>query len=305
MIELGNADVFISNFERYGRKIQRIPLTYFDGRKVNLLMSKCGRRWICLPYLSEGVVETQNVEVENPPFALFESEDGNLCSTNNSRWEIRDRRAYSNHLYNAKVNFHFSIRDLDTPLLDVYPSNVKRKVKKAISNGLELKSGGRQYLNHFYKIYSRRMHTIGVCPCGKRYIKQRLKGDDYWLFVVYHGNKPVGVASLMKNSPLYMENEFFATDSDFNHLYTSYMLHYGMMSFAKEHQADYSLGRSTFDSSVYQYKQHFKAEQHQLFWSHSHRTTNIRNRKFLYTLWRLLPYRIMLLIAPFVYRRVF
>jgi hypothetical protein len=102
-----------------------------------------------------------------------------------------------------------------------------------------------------------------------------------------------------------MENEFFATDSSFNHLYCSYLLHFAMMKFANQHQADYCLGRSASTGSVYDYKHHFKAEQYQLFWSYSHRTTNIRNRKYLYKLWRLLPYPLMLRIAPFVYSRIY
>jgi hypothetical protein len=305
MIKLTNADSFIRKFEIYGRKISRIPLTYFNGRKVNILMCKCGRRWICLPMMSEGVLETEGLEISNPPFALFESEDGNICATRNVRWEIRDTRVCSNFIYSEKVNFRIKLKDLETPLINIFPSNIRRKTRKASSNGLILKSGGKQYLKHFYRIYSHRMHTIGACPCGKSYIRKRLICGDYTLFIVYYQNKPIGAASLMRHNAEIMENEFFATATEFNHLYPSYLLHYGMMKFAMDNNCDYLLGRSTYESSVYEYKQHFKAEQYYLFWSYSHRTRNIRNIGFLKKLWKALPYRLMLFISPFVYQRIY
>ncbi|MDR1006250.1 MAG: hypothetical protein LBL74_05240 [Bacteroidales bacterium] len=305
MIELASADAFIKKFEIYGRKVTRIPLTYFSGSKVNLLMSKCGCRWICLPYMSEGVLETQGEEPLNPPFALFESEDGNLCATANVKWEIRDTRAYSNFLYTQKVNFRLPLCGLQTPVLDFFSPNVRRKIKKAENNGLIVKFGGKQYLNHFYKVYSRRMHAIGVPPVSKTYLRKRLICGDYWLFIVYNGKTPIGAASLMRNKEGLMENEFFATDSKSNHFYTSYLLHYSMMQFAHDEHCDYSLGRSTYESSVYYYKMHFKAEQYQLYWSFSYKHKNIRNYKILYRLWKLLPYRFVQWLSPFVYRFIY
>ncbi|MDR1725810.1 MAG: aminoacyltransferase [Bacteroidales bacterium] len=305
MIELQNADEFIRKFERYGKKIHRIPLTFYNGRKVNLLMSKCGFRWLSLPYMSEGVLETDGIEIPNPFFSMYETEDGNICTTRNVRWEIRDRRAFSNFLYKDKINFCFNLKDANRTIFDFYPSNIRRKVRKALNNELVLKSGGRQYIKHFYKVYSRRMYEIGVCPAGRKYIRKRLACGDYTLFVVYYKNKPVGAASLMQNAPNIMENEFFATDSKFNNLYTSYLLHFGMMTCAKDANCDYLLGRSTYESSVYNYKLHFKAQQYQLFWSYSYRIKNIRDNRFFYRLWKILPYRVMLRIAPYVHRLIY
>ncbi|MDR1847342.1 MAG: hypothetical protein LBR17_04410 [Bacteroidales bacterium] len=305
MIEIKDASNFIVNYEHYAKKVYRIPLTYFDGRQVNILMCKCGYRWIALPYMSIGIMETQGEPVKNPPFTLFESEEGNLCATANVRWEIRDTKAYSNFLYSDKVNYTIHLRDLTIPLIDSYPPNVRHKIRKAYNNGLIVKQGGESLVNHFYKVYSSRMFEIGICPASKYYIRKRIQNGDYFLFVIYKDNKPVGAASLQHTVMHFMENEFFATDTEYNCLYTSYLLHYAMMQFAQSKDSDYSLGRSTYDSSVHHYKQHFKAETHKLYWSFSHRTKNIRNNKFLYSLWRLLPYRLVLLLAPFVSRRIY
>ena len=42
MIELTRCDDFIERFEQlHGLKVHKVPLEYFDGRRVLLLMCKC------------------------------------------------------------------------------------------------------------------------------------------------------------------------------------------------------------------------------------------------------------------------
>jgi lipid II:glycine glycyltransferase (peptidoglycan interpeptide bridge formation enzyme) len=306
MIELANADKFIEMFEAYGKKVARVPLTYFSGRKVNLLMSKCGRRWICLPYLSEGVMETNPQNTGKYPFALFESEESNIYATRNVHWEIRDTKAYSNYIYCDKRNFKIDISDHSLALLDLYSPNVRRKIKKAIASGITVKQGGKELLNHFYRVYSRRMFQLGTCPCGRRFIQKRLSSGNYKLFVEYLNGKPIGAASLARNHPQIMENEFFSTQREYHQLYTSYILHFAMMGFARDaNMSSYLLGRSTLGSSVYDYKKHFKAEEIRLFWSYSHKTKNIRNLKFLFKIWKAIPNPIIRILSGSIYRRIY
>lgn len=95
MIELSCAADFIKAFENtYFLKVYKIPLTFFNGREVLLLMCRCPGRWIALPYFSEAYIQT-NVDPDekgHAPFVFVESEDGNIFCTRNIRWEIRDRK---------------------------------------------------------------------------------------------------------------------------------------------------------------------------------------------------------------------
>lgn len=167
MIELFRADDFIKNFEkRFSKRVYKIPLNYADGRSVLLLMCKCSRRWVALPYCSEAYVQTDMGGFsETPPFTFVESSDGNLFCTKHIRWQIRDTRAWSNNVYAEKLNFSIALTD-DNPM-NLLSSNIRRKIHKAYSLGVEVKSSGKKLIADFHKVYSRRMFELGS-PCASK-----------------------------------------------------------------------------------------------------------------------------------------
>ncbi len=233
---------------------------------------------------------------------FVESQDGNLFCTKKIRWQIRDTRAYSNHIYADKLNFRINLK-AEQPIGN---SNTRRKINKAKSAGLYVKSGGAELLKDFYKVYSKRMYELGTLACGKKLIKQSLKQNDCKLFVAYINKKPIGAASLQIQPDQSCENDLFATDMQYKHLYTSYLLHDAMISYSQKLGLEsYWLGRSTRGSSVHLYKKHFHPEEVNLYWSNSHPTKNIRDNKLLKKIWRLLPFPIANLLGPFANRFVY
>lgn len=304
MIELSLADNFIKNFERlHSLKVYKIPLELFNGKRVLLLMCKCSGVWIDLPYCSQGYVQTDLSSFNaKAPFMFVESQDGNLFCTKKIRWQLRDTRAYSNHIYADKLNFRINLK-ADQPISN---SNTRRKINKAKSAGIHIKSGGAELLKDFYKVYSKRMYELGSPVCGKKIIKQSLKQDDYRLFVAYLNKKPIGAATFCIQSDKDCENVLFATDMQYKHLYTSYLLHDAMISYAKKLDLEsYWLGRSTRGSSVHIFKKHFHPEEENLYWSNSHNVKNIRDNKLLKKIWRQLPLPIANLLGPFANRFVY
>lgn len=306
MIELVCADKFIKEFEKIHKlKVHKIPLNYFDGRSVLLLMCKCGNTWIALPHCSEGYVQIENSPSENPPlFSFVETQDGNLLCTKNIRWQIRDTRAYSSNVYADKLNFKITLKqDL---MNQVFTSNVRRKIRKAHSLGIEVKTTGKKLIDHFYKVYSKRMFELGSPFATRDEIKKGLKLKKLTIFVAYLNNKPIGAATLFKRDETSFENALFATETKYNHCYTTYALHYAMMQYSLQSGAkSYYLGRSTRQSSVHEYKRHFNPEEIALYWSSSHKTKNIRDKKILKKLWRLLPFGVSKLIGGFFYKRIY
>ena len=140
----------------------------------------------------------------------------------------------------------------------------------------------------------------------KKLIRKKLSVNITQLFVAYKDNKPIGSATLDKLTPDYLENTYFATLSKFNPLYPSYALHNAMINYSKLNKASiYSLGRCTKGSSVYNYKKHWKAQETQLYWSHNTKFKSIRNNKWLFTIWKHLPYPLTILIGGLITRRVF
>ena len=152
MIEIVCADKFIQEFERLHKlKVHKIPLDYFNGRRVLLLMCKCGRNWIALPHCSEAYVQTDLKDYkEQALFRFVETQDGNLLCTKNIHWEIRDIRAYSSNVYADKLNFKIELQD---NLMSMFTSNVRRKIRKSQSLGIEIRTSGKKLIKYFYAFY--------------------------------------------------------------------------------------------------------------------------------------------------------
>ncbi|MBO7277861.1 MAG: hypothetical protein J6U84_07875 [Bacteroidales bacterium] len=305
MIELVCADKFINEFERIHKlKVHKIPLEYFDGRSVLLLMCKCGNTWIALPHCNEAYVQTDLTNYNaNPLFRFVESQDGNLLCTKNIRWEIRDTRAYSANIYADKINFRI---DLQEDLMSLFTSNVRRKIRKSQLLGIEVRTSGKKLIDDFYKVYSRRMFELGSPFSGKDRIKKLLKTKTGKIFVAYLDNTPIGAATLSKRDESSFENGLFATEKKYNHYYTTYALHYAMMQYSLQEGAkSYYLGRSTRHSTVHEYKRHFRPQEIQLYWNYSHPKKNIRDNKILKKLWRLLPFNLSKELGKYFFERIY
>jgi hypothetical protein len=308
MIEFSNADEFITRFEKvYNKKIYRIPYTKKTGERVTMLMCYCSKRWISLPFLSLGVIENKITDKLLAPFQLFETEEGNIISTiKNQKWEIRDTSAHSHFLYADKLFIKIDLTKQNN-ILDLFNSNIKRKIHKSQKDNIKVKYGtNNKLINQFYQAYTHRMKEISVAPSGKKIIKRQVMAGSCTVFVAYLNNKIVGGATLIKETEDFYRNDLFSTLSIYNKHYVSYALHFAMMCFVKEDQGKiYSLGRSTRGSSVHNYKRHFKGEEIPLYWSYSYKTRNIRDNKLLYKLWKLLPYKLTKIIGPIVSKRVY
>ena len=245
MIELVCADSFIKTFEKlHNLKVHKIPLEYSNGRRVVLLMCKCGRKWIALPHCSEAYVQTDLSSFNQQPlFSFVQTSDGNLLCTKDIKWEIRDRVAFSSNVYADKLNFKI---DLKEDLMSLFSSNVRRKIRKAKSIGIEIKTTGRHLIRDFYKVYSKRMFELGSPFCSKADVKKILKLKTGKIFVAYLNNQAIGAATLIRRDEKSFENALFATERNFNHFYTSYAVHYEMMKFSLQEKAEiYYLGIST------------------------------------------------------------
>lgn len=289
MIELEDASEFIENFEKTTkRKVYRFPFSLNNNQEVAILMVKCGIKYISLPYLSQGIIETKPKKFDSLIFP--------------KKWEIRDIKPYSKHSYNDKVNFEISLQDGYK-----YTSNIRRKIRKSKEHKLEVVNGkSEELINDFYLVYTKRMHQIGVPPRSKSHIRKSINNNKTLLFVAYKDNQPIGSASLQKISDTYYENILFASLSDYMHFYTSYALHNSMIEYSKANNASiYSFGRSTKNSSVYMFKKHFKAHEIPLYWSFSNKTKSLRNNKWFFNLWKLLPYDITTKLGEAIHKRIY
>lgn len=311
MIELQDATEFIHKYELlHSKKVIRIPYTTKEGQRKTMLMVKCRRNYVSMPYMSVGVLENKITQRAGAKFMLFETEEGNIISTSNKRWEIRDTSAHSNNIYSDKL-FLWQNLTIASDLMHIYTSNVRRKIRKAVKDGIEVKHGtSKALIRDFYKVYCHRMQEIRVAAESKQVIYKSVKLGITEVFVAYLKKDkkllPIGAATLDIVTEDVYANGLFSSLSAFNHHYVSYILHYKMMTYSKEKGAIYySFGRCTIQSSVHKYKKHFKAEEIPLYWSYSYKFKQIRNNKKLYNLYRKLPAWLTKIIDPIIARHIY
>ncbi|MCF0210816.1 MAG: GNAT family N-acetyltransferase [Bacteroidales bacterium] len=302
MIELNNADNFITCYEKTHRiKIQRIPFTSSKDERKSILMCHIGKKWVSLPYLSIGVMETKPTDIDSAPFQIFESEEGNYISTSRQDWEIRDTVAHSQYIYSQKV---FPTIKLNYEnLWNCFSSNVKRKIRKAQKNGIEIIFGkDKSFVKRFHRVYSQRMAELGTFSFPKKAIQRRANAGYSIIFLALKDGIVIGGATLTDYMNGTFVNELFATSKDYNKYYTSYLLHYAMMCYAQENKAKYySLGRCTKNSSLHKYKKHWQGEDITLFWSFSKKQRNIRE----YNFHKHLPKRLIRWASPWLSKWIY
>ena len=293
MFVLEDANDFIDYYEKaFGLKIIKIEYQY-KRENVGLLCVKKGNRAVSLPHLSYGAIETN---CQTPIPNKFKG------------IEIRDTIPHNQKTYNQKVVFETNLNSYDFQL----PKNVLRKINKAIKNNIEVKElrewdknnkSAVELLNDFHKVYSFRMHKIGVPALSKKQIINRMETKHYSLFIAYYYGKAIGGASLNKITNRSYENELIATNTEYNKLYTSYILHNTMINSSKQEDCEvYSMGRSTRDSNVYYYKKHWGFNEINLFWSNNKRDENTKLKSLLPKIWRLLPINLAKLIGPIIHK---
>lgn len=180
--------------------------------------------------------------------------------------------------------------------------NVRRKIRKCASNGIEIRTGKSELLSDFYGIYSRNMHSLGSPALPRRWfaaLLEKYRNGQIAISCAYLHGKPIGSACMLEYNGFY-EACWFSTLKKHNSLYTSYGLYWEMIRIASEQDGKYfSFGRSTAQGGVHQYKQQWGGIDIPLVWNYSHpQGRNIRSFKILTKLWKLLPYSVARIIGP-------
>ncbi|NQU33719.1 MAG: GNAT family N-acetyltransferase [Bacteroidetes bacterium] len=159
-------------------------------------------------------------------------------------------------------------------------SNLRRKINKA-NNELVVKIDNEELLGDFHKVYTENISQLGSLTYGLGFFRDLVscfKEDNNTLFVAYLNDKPIGSAMLVSYGN-YFENLYFATTKKLRNTYVSDFLHWEMIKYSvnkiKESgkkfssESIYSFGRSTIDSGVYSYKNHWPVENQQvIIWNY-------------------------------------
>ena len=184
--------------------------------------------------------------------------------------------------------------------------NLRRKINKSKQSKFIIKTGKSELLDDFYKVYTNNIKQLKSLNYSKKFFSDIV---DNWVgdwstekmskdifFVAYSNEKPVAAAMLLSYQG-FNENVFFSTLSKYRKEYISDLLHWEMITYCIGQKKDielnnsrksiYSFGRSTIDSGVYTYKNHWPVTNYPLY-IHSN-YSDIRKKGWLLDVWGKLP----------------
>lgn len=262
---------------------------------------------VSLPHFSYGCVICENKhESYNNKFLQqlkFELDNYSI-----NKYEIRSFFKLSENVYTDKVISFINLNDYNTVFFG-FKSNLRRKIRKSVKNGLIIKHGKTELLNDFYKVLCENFHRLGSPVLPIAFFRNLLTDYKYGnslIWVIYFNEKPIG-SSFMLSYYGYFENIWLASLKKYNHLYTSYLLNWSMIKYACDNNGDiFSFGRSSLNSGVHNYKKQWGAYDKQLYWNHSsQKKFNIRKQSWMKELWKRIPLPIASLIGPYFAKRIY
>lgn len=284
----------------------------FDGGNYFLCKNKTEMAAIVLINTSKGFMSVPHLSYGGfissnglNPLEGFEALTGLL----EGDLEIRSFDKLSEYCFDKKIATYLTLKDeIDAQFSDL-TSNMRRKTRKAIKNGMNIQVGGLDLLSDFYSIYKGNMKKLGSPHFSIGFFKCLLESygrGEAKIFCTYHEGKPIGGAFVLSYLD-YFENCWFSTDQRFNGLYTSIYLYWEMIKYAVNGGYKYfSFGRSSENSSLLAFKRHWKPEERRLYFNYSApQKLQLREQKYLSTCWRYLPGVFTDKLGPIIAERIY
>jgi FemAB-related protein (PEP-CTERM system-associated) len=189
---------------------------------------------------------------------------------------------------------------------------IRNRVRKAEKAGLTVLQGGEELVPDFYRVWTLRMQQLGT-PCYPRRLFSNLLRsfpDQARVFVVQHNRRTVAAGFFYHFHGL-AQCRWAATDVAFNELAPNMLLYWSAIKYhCQAGLRWFDFGRSTMDSSQYEFKRRWGARTVQLYyqyWSPSSLSVAVikpdqpqYRRKV--TVWRKLPLCLTRLIGPYLSR---
>jgi serine/alanine adding enzyme len=215
-------------------------------------------------------------------------------------WPVRPR----------KVSMRLALPPDYETLLKAYPSKLRSQIKRAQKEGMDVRIGGEELLEDYYRVFSRCMRDLGTPVYGKGFFNSIVGTfpKDVRLCVVSLKGVPLA-SGLLYGFRGVLEIPWAASDKRFSRLAPNMLLYSAVLEFAcREGFKEFDFGRSSVDSGTYRFKQQWGASPRQLYWYYwvaegkSIPELNPDNPKFkaAISVWQHLPLPVTNLMGPHI-----
>ena len=140
---------------------------------------------------------------------------------------------------------------------------IRNRIRKAEKAGLKIKTGGLEMLADFYRIWTRRMHQLGIpCyPCKLFSSVLKTFPDDSRIFMIHLNGTPVGGLFVYSFNGL-AQSRWGAVLTEYNDISPNYLLNWAVMQhYSAAGVKLFDFGRSTIGSGQHVFKKRWGAKE--------------------------------------------
>lgn len=301
---------------------QPSAMSYVDSNRVvgilplvHLKSHLFGSIFCSMPFLNFGGICSDSKAAEK---ALLEESKKILKNEGGSYIELRHLKKSSLELPNKthKVSMALELDPDPNVLWNNFKTKHRTNIRRAKKNNLEIKIGGKELLQDFYKIM-----CIGWRDLGTPFYKYsffenifKMLNGSIQIYLVMHQGKPIATAfnGLSRDT---IEGMWTYSLKEFYRLQTNYFLYWEMINHAcQEGYKWYHLGRSTNETGATFYKKKWNAVTRQLYWEYILNESkgsrlpelNVDNPKYQLAInsWRKMPVWFTKLIGPHIAKNI-
>lgn len=271
-----------------------------------------GDMLVSMPYFQRGGAIADHPRIEA---ALMQAANEEAARRGIDHIEYRDDiRRTDLPVQLHKVNMVLSLPHSQGVLWRGFAAKLRAQIKRPQQLMPQVLIGGKEYLNDFYKVYSRNMRDLGS-PAHSRLLVQNILDsfpDRSWIVVIRLNNVPVSACLLLGHGAT-MEIPLASTIRSANPYSMNMLLYWEVLQLAIRQGYNYfDFGRSSRDSNTYRFKQQWGAQPKQLYWhywlgnSKDLPSLNPSNPKYalIILLWKRLPVKFTQWLGPLIVKNI-
>ncbi|MEJ2682012.1 MAG: FemAB family PEP-CTERM system-associated protein, partial [Gammaproteobacteria bacterium] len=208
-----------------------------------------------------------------------------------------------------KVSFYLSLPETSEALRQSFKSKLRSQIKKAQSYPHQVRHGGAELVDDFYRVFSENMRDLGTPVYDKQLFRNLAitLGNRLSVTVIYYDNNPAAAAILIGHKHR-LEIPWASTLRTHNPKSVNMLLYWEVLQWAiQKNYRVFDFGRCSTDAGTYKFKAQWGATELPLHWDYqlfngempALNTKNIKY-KFLISVWKRLPVFVANTLGPHV-----
>jgi FemAB-related protein (PEP-CTERM system-associated) len=272
-----------------------------------------GRFIVSLPFFNYGGICADSPEIERSLLA-----EAIEIAGKERAGHIEFRHVMSRDLglptKESKVAMVLDLPPASEDLWRGFKAKLRSQIKRAERAGMEVRVGGMEAVDDFYKVFSRNMSDLGTPVYSKAFFINILQtlAETTWIITIFYQKEPVASGFLVGFKGK-VEIPWASSLRKYNPLAPNMLLYWYALKLGCERgYQQFDFGRSTPHSATYKFKEQWGTRPVQLYWqywlSNGQPLQDISPGNPKYGLaikvWKCLPLSLTRLIGPLVVKKI-